>query len=179
MILSTATLSTPIGRVWIAATETGISALGIGERAERVLGAQLRRRFGDLEWREAKDPHGAVTCLSRYFARARPLDGVPLDLGGTPFQARVWRLLTEIPMGATVSYAELAARAGAPQAFRAVARANATNPVSLFVPCHRVIGADGALRGYGWGPPRKEWLLAHESGTTLAFAGMGEEARAL
>jgi O-6-methylguanine DNA methyltransferase len=72
-------------------------------------------------------------------------------------------LLQKIPFGRTISYADLAARAGSPRAFRAVARANATNPVSLFVPCHRVIGKSGDLRGYGWGPARKDWLLRHEA----------------
>jgi O-6-methylguanine DNA methyltransferase len=160
--LHTASLATPIGEVWLAATEHGLCAVGIGKSAPRVLGRNLARRFPGARFVKAPDPHGAVTRLEAYFSRACPLDDVALDLGGTPFQARVWRLLRAIPLGGKISYAALAARAGHPRAFRAVARANATNPVSLFVPCHRVIGADGSLRGYGWGAQRKEWLLAHE-----------------
>jgi methylated-DNA-[protein]-cysteine S-methyltransferase len=163
MNLDVATTNSPIGRIWLAATKRGVCALGIGARAQAVLVPQLERRFGALDEKPARDPHGALTCLEAYFERAGDLDGVPLDLGGTPFQARVWRLLRAIPLGRTISYAELAARAGAPRAFRAVARANATNPVSLFVPCHRVVGKTGELRGYGWGPELKAWLLRHES----------------
>jgi methylated-DNA-[protein]-cysteine S-methyltransferase len=170
MTLDVATVESPIGRVWLAATDRGLCALGVGERAERVLVPWLERRFGALSFRSARDPHGAVTRLNAYFARGAGLDGVPLDLGGTPFQGRVWRLLCAIPHGATISYADLAARAGAPRAFRAVARANATNPVSLFVPCHRVIGKAGDLRGYGWGRDRKEWLLRHEAALTARSA---------
>ena len=92
---------------------------------------------------------------------SRPLN-LPLDLAGTAFQQRVWRALRAIPPGETVSYAQLAARLGQPKATRAVASAIARNPVALAVPCHRVIGSDGALRGYRWGTERKRELLARE-----------------
>ncbi len=90
------------------------------------------------------------------------LDELEVDPLGTPFQLGVWRALRRIPPGKTLSYAELARSIGQPRAVRAVARANALNPISLVIPCHRVIGADGMLRGYAGGLDRKQWLLAHE-----------------
>src|SRR5262249_35084268 len=140
MDIDVTTVSSPIGPVWLAATKRGICALGIGKDAARVLMPQLERRFSELSVTTARDPHRACTRLDACLARGCSLDGVSLDHAGTAFQAHVWRLLQKIPLGRTISYADLAARAGSPRAFRAVARANATNPVSLFVPCHRVIG---------------------------------------
>jgi methylated-DNA-[protein]-cysteine S-methyltransferase len=90
-----------------------------------------------------------------------------IDTDGTPFQEKVWSRLRKIPAGATLSYAQLARAVGKPSAVRAVAGANARNPVSVVVPCHRVIASDGKLAGYGGGIPRKRWLLAHE-GAILA-----------
>jgi len=104
----------------------------------------------------------AVRQLEEFFAGKRREFDLPLRLNGTPFQQRVWRALTEIPYGETWSYGELAKRIGNPNASRAVGLANGRNPVSIVVPCHRVIGADGSLTGYGGGLPRKQWLLAHE-----------------
>ena len=89
-----------------------------------------------------------------------------VELNGTPFQQRVWNALRAIPAGSTLSYSELARRVGAQAAVRAVGAANGANPVALVVPCHRVIGANGTLVGYGGGLPRKRWLLAHEGVTT-------------
>jgi methylated-DNA-[protein]-cysteine S-methyltransferase len=90
------------------------------------------------------------------------LEDVRVESGATDFQRRVWSALREIPPGRTVSYAELARRIGSPTAVRAVAAANARNPVAIVIPCHRVIGADGGLTGYGGGLDRKRWLLEHE-----------------
>jgi methylated-DNA-[protein]-cysteine S-methyltransferase len=104
----------------------------------------------------------AVRQLSEYFAGTRREFDLPLRLEGTAFQQRVWRGLTEIPYGATWSYGQLAKRIGNPNASRAVGLANGRNPISILVPCHRVIGADGSLTGYGGGLERKRWLLAHE-----------------
>jgi methylated-DNA-[protein]-cysteine S-methyltransferase len=94
---------------------------------------------------------------------------VALELEGSPFQVEVWTALRAIPFGATVSYGDIARAVGRPGAVRAVGAANGRNPISIIVPCHRVIGADGTLTGYGWGVDRKAWLLAHERapGTTL------------
>jgi len=104
----------------------------------------------------------ALRQLSEYFAGTRREFDLPLRMQGTGFQQRVWRELTEIPYGQTWSYGELAKRIDNPSASRAVGLANGRNPISVIVPCHRVIGADGSLTGYGGGLERKRWLLAHE-----------------
>ena len=106
-----------------------------------------------------------VRQLTEYFAGTRRTFDLPLRLQGTPFQQRVWRELTEIPYGATWSYGQVAKRIHNPSASRAVGLANGRNPISILVPCHRVIGADGSLTGYGGGLERKRWLLAHENTT--------------
>ena len=103
-----------------------------------------------------------VAQLREYFAGSRREFDVALAPPGTPFQRRVWEELSRIPYGATISYRELARRVGNPAATRAVARANATNPIAIVVPCHRVIGSDGTLTGYGGGLDRKRYLLALE-----------------
>jgi methylated-DNA-[protein]-cysteine S-methyltransferase len=103
-----------------------------------------------------------VRQLTEYFDGTRREFDLPLRLQGTMFQTRVWRKLTEIPYGRTWSYGQLAKRIDKPSASRAVGLANGRNPISILVPCHRVIGADGSLTGYGGGIERKRWLLAHE-----------------
>ena len=106
--------------------------------------------------------HRAAQEVGEYFAGERRSFDVPVRLGGSAFQASVWRALVDIPFGETISYGELARRVGRPKAVRAAGSANGRNPVSLIVPCHRVIASDGTLGGYGWGLDRKRWLLAHE-----------------
>jgi len=102
-------------------------------------------------------------ALRRYFGGdLAALDAVPAELNGTPFQKSVWQALRRIPPGATISYGELARRIGQPTSVRAVGAANGANPVAVIVPCHRVIGSNGTLTGYGGGLDRKRWLLAHE-----------------
>jgi methylated-DNA-[protein]-cysteine S-methyltransferase len=116
------------------------------------------------EWERSEAPFGAVrTQLQEYFARERTTFDVPLALEGSPFQRRVWNALLEIPYGTTTSYGELARRIGKPAAARAVGLANGRNPVAVIVPCHRVIGADGSLTGYGGGLERKQHLLRLEA----------------
>jgi methylated-DNA-[protein]-cysteine S-methyltransferase len=100
--------------------------------------------------------------LAEYFEGKRREFDLPLSADGTSFQREVWRALRAIPFGVTISYGELARRVGNPAASRAVGLANGRNPISIIVPCHRVIGATGKLTGYGGGVPRKEWLLGHE-----------------
>ncbi|WP_069189295.1 methylated-DNA--[protein]-cysteine S-methyltransferase [Candidatus Terasakiella magnetica] len=129
-----------------------------GERQDRL----LLKRFGPYELVEktSRDIKGHILAyLSGEFAA---LDRITCDLGGTEFQNRVWSALQTIPLGKTCSYLELARQLGNPKAVRAVARANALNPISLIYPCHRVIGSDGSLTGYAGGLKRKEWLLHHE-----------------
>ena len=129
---------------------------------------ELEKRFGEFSFEENPRGGAPAEALRRYFAGdLRALDGVEVDTGGTPFQQLVWKALRRIPAGTTWSYARLAREIGRPSATRAVAAANGTNPVSIVIPCHRVIGSDGSLTGYGGGLPRKQWLLAHEGALLL------------
>ncbi len=119
-------------------------------------------RIGDGWIRDAKALAPAGRQLAEYFAGQRSSFDLTLDLRGTPFQLRVWEALLRIPWGETRSYRDVALELGRPGAFRAVGGAVGSNPVSIVVPCHRVIGAGGHLLGYAWGLDRKRWLLAHE-----------------
>ena len=122
-------------------------------------------------WTRDDDAFGDVRAqLAQYFAGERREFSVPLHASGTPFQKRVWSALCEIPYGETASYGATAAAIGAPTASRAVGLANGQNPISIVVPCHRVIGAGGALTGYGGGLEAKQWLLAHEASRVGLFA---------
>ncbi|HEY7956123.1 MAG TPA: methylated-DNA--[protein]-cysteine S-methyltransferase [Polyangia bacterium] len=161
--LETATVRSPVGALTLYAHDGALCGLAFSDHDER-LRADLAARFGeDLKYVRARDPAFAVTRLRRYLAgELDALDDIAVELGGTPFQARVWAALREIPAGATWSYAKLARAIGSPEAVRAVGAANGRNPVSLVVPCHRVIASDGTLCGYGGGIERKRWLLTHE-----------------
>ena len=112
----------------------------------------------------------ACVQLEQYLAGRRREFSLPLRLEGTPFQLRVWRALADIPFATTVSYSELAARVGSPRASRAVGAANARNPLAIVLPCHRVVGSDGSLTGFGGGLPLKRWLLDHEARVVSAPA---------
>jgi methylated-DNA-[protein]-cysteine S-methyltransferase len=126
----------------------------------------------DPQWEAADEPFDAVRSqLQEYFGGQRTAFDAPLLLEGTPFQRRVWTALLEIPYGATISYAELARRVGQPTASRAVGLANGRNPVAVIVPCHRVVGSNGRLTGYGGGLTRKRFLLDLESAQP-ALAGL-------
>ena len=119
----------------------------------------------DRDWEPADEPFADLrTQLTEYFDGARTAFDVPLALTGSAFQRRVWRALQDIPYGETASYGAIAGRLGVPSAARAVGVANRQNPVCVIVPCHRVIGADGSLTGYGGGLARKRLLLELESG---------------
>ena len=165
--IETATVPSPVGELALFARGEALCGLVFADGVER-LRAQLAARFGGVRYVAAPDPAGAVGALGRYLdGELGALDAVAVDLGGTPFQARVWAALRAIPAGATCSYRELARAVGRPEAVRAVGAANGRNPVSLVVPCHRVIAADGTLCGYGGGLERKRWLLAHERALLL------------
>ena len=117
------------------------------------------------DWERSEAPFAAVAAqLEEYFAGSRDTFEVPLELHGTPFELRVWNALQEIPYGETMGYGELASRIGQPTAARAVGLANGRNPIGVIVPCHRVIGANGSLTGYGGGIERKRILLELERG---------------
>jgi methylated-DNA-[protein]-cysteine S-methyltransferase len=127
----------------------------------------LRVQYGGVELRfgPATTSNRIVGAIEAYFhGELTAIDALPVKTGGTPFQRDVWRALRTIPCGTTISYAQLADRLGRRNAIRAVGSANARNPVGVVVPCHRVIGSDGSLTGYGGGMERKKWLLKHEAG---------------
>jgi methylated-DNA-[protein]-cysteine S-methyltransferase len=132
---------------------------------EEDLQRVLRRHYAGspVELRPEHNPHGLTDAIARYFAgELHAIDTLPVKTAGTPFQRDVWGALREIPCGTTISYGQLAARLGRPAAVRAVGLANGANPIGVVVPCHRVIGANGWLTGYGGGIERKRWLLDHE-----------------
>ena len=160
--IRTAFADCPFGRLLVGATEKGVCFIGFAEPDEALMG-DLRRRFPKAVI-VADDAGLAATvrAVVGFLREPKQALDLPLDLRGTVFQQRVWRTLCSIPVGETRSYAELAAMAGNPKAVRAVARSCATNPVSLAVPYHRVVGSDGGLTGYRWGVPRKQALLERE-----------------
>jgi AraC family transcriptional regulator of adaptative response/methylated-DNA-[protein]-cysteine methyltransferase len=157
--------NTTLGKVLVAATERGVSAVYLGE-SERSLVEELRKEYAKAEILRA--PAGNETWLSEIVGRVEgsaPSVDLPLDVRATAFQRRVWQELQKIPRGATRTYTQVARALGKPRSVRAVARACATNPVSVIVPCHRVIRTDGTLAGYRWGLERKEKLLEREAAT--------------
>jgi methylated-DNA-[protein]-cysteine S-methyltransferase len=156
-------IPSPIGRVQMAARDGVLCALGFDEGWDHLV-EQLTTRFGPYTARTERSIPGISRALKSYFdGDLKAIDSLEVDLtGGTPFQLRIWKGLRRIPVGTTWSYAELGRRAGHENASRAVGAANGSNPVSIVVPCHRVIRSDGKLCGYGWGVARKEWLLTHE-----------------
>ncbi len=142
--------NSPIGLVEVTASEKGISGLYFREERKQ----------------KSKENEILVQCLEQlneYFLGDREVFDLPLDLSGTEFQKDIWNLLLRIPFGKTTTYLNLAKEHGDANALRAVGSANGKNPVSIIVPCHRVIGSDGSLTGYAGGLWRKKWLLDHES----------------
>jgi len=156
-------LATPIGTALLVTDEAGaLRAFNWTDYEDHML-AWLRRHYPKATLREGHAPDAVRKAFEAYFrGDASALGAVPWRASGTPFQLKVWETLCSIPAGETLSYAGLAERIGRPTALRAVGLANGANPVAVVVPCHRVIGANGSLTGYGGGLPRKEWLLAHE-----------------
>lgn len=152
----TRTIDSPVGPLFLVASDAGLHAV------EFVASRHPVRRGDD--WREGAHPVLDATGqqLAAYFAGGRRRFDLPLAARGTPFQQAVWNALTRIPYGATASYVELARSIGRPTASRAVGAANGRNPLSIVVPCHRVIGAGGLLTGFGGGLPTKAFLLSLE-----------------
>jgi methylated-DNA-[protein]-cysteine S-methyltransferase len=151
----------PLGELQAFASSGALCALSFADGRYDPL-APLHARLGPLVLEDG-DPLDVRGRFAAYFeGELTALDGLPLDMGGTAFQRRVWAVLRTIPAGRTLSYLDVARRVGAADAVRAVGAANGANPVAIVVPCHRVIGADGRLVGYGGGLDRKRWLLAHE-----------------
>lgn len=163
--LSVDRLATPIGELIVVADDTGqLRAIDWTDHEARL--KRLLDRFygkGRYTWTPARDPAGLTSAMRRYFeGDIAILRSLPVATSGTAFQTGIWKALRRIKDGTTISYAELATRVGKPKAVRAAGLANGQNPISIVVPCHRVIGSDGSLTGYGGGLSRKQWLLAHE-----------------
>jgi AraC family transcriptional regulator, regulatory protein of adaptative response / methylated-DNA-[protein]-cysteine methyltransferase len=158
--------NTTLGKVLVAATQRGVSAVYLGEN-EKTLVEELRKEYAKAEIVRAGE--GNESWLKEIVHRVEgnaPSMELPLDVHATAFQRRVWQELQKIPRGTTRTYTQVAKSLGKPQSVRAVARACATNPVSIVVPCHRVIRTDGTLAGYRWGLSRKEKLLERELAST-------------
>jgi methylated-DNA-[protein]-cysteine S-methyltransferase len=158
-------IHTPIGEMLIVTDRDGNLRATDWAEYEVRMHRLLRLHYGGNGFRlePPRNPGSLPDAISRYFAgELAAIDGLPVQTGGTPFQREVWRALREISCGTTISYAQLAERIGRPAAVRAVGLANGSNPVGVVVPCHRVIGSDGSLTGYGGGMERKRWLLEHE-----------------
>ncbi|ONI90422.1 cysteine methyltransferase [Saccharothrix sp. ALI-22-I] len=156
--MSHTTFDSPVGPLTLVAHHGVLSGVYMVKQryrpADETFGPEDPSLFGDV-----------IAQLSEYFDGGRKAFDLPLDLIGTPFQRTVWQELLEIPYGETVSYGELAQRLGRPSAARAVGLANGRNPISIIVPCHRVVGASGDLTGYGGGLARKRHLLDFEQGS--------------
>jgi methylated-DNA-[protein]-cysteine S-methyltransferase len=163
-------LQTPIGTALLVTDADGALRALDWEDFEMRLRQLLRLHYGVVVLRDAPAPGGVKAALKKYFAGDLDcLKTIKWRVAGTPFQRKVWTALSEIPVGTTTSYGALAAQLGMPQAVRAVGHANGSNPISVVLPCHRVIGANGSLAGYGGGLERKQWLLQHE-GVVLKVA---------
>ena len=163
MRLYVTTVATPLGDLVVAASATSVCTLDFVEEWPSAE-LRLRRRWSAAVLERGRDPVGAAGRLEAYFGGdLEALGDLAIDPGGTPFQRRIWDELRRIPPGRTITYGGLAGRAGCPSGPRAVGAANRLNPIAIVVPCHRVVGSDGALRGYAGGLERKRWLLAHEA----------------
>ncbi|MGE0546141.1 MAG: methylated-DNA--[protein]-cysteine S-methyltransferase [Kofleriaceae bacterium] len=157
--------------------DSPIGPLQLYARGDALAGLYLPNRGPDLGVPQGSSPVlvRAATQLAEYFSGNRATFDLPLDGEGTEFQRKVWQALLDIPFGEVRSYAQIANAIGQPTASRAVGAANGKNPISIIVPCHRVIGSSGQLVGYGGGKPTKQWLLEHEQN----HSGRGQRAFAL
>lgn len=173
MTLSTTTMDSPLGTLRLVASADTLVGVYLPDHknapdlAEHIAFEQAHELTDPERARAGHDAH-PVLCAARqqledYFAGTRVDFALPLGPAGTPFQRAVWQALVEVPFGHTWTYADIARHLGRPSASRAVGAANARNPISIIVPCHRVVGSSGALTGYAGGLAAKQWLLAHEA----------------
>jgi methylated-DNA-[protein]-cysteine S-methyltransferase len=156
-------IGSPVGDLTLVANQRALMVLTWGDggsNSSRVI--QRVQRASEVPASEHPILAKSVSQLREYFAGDRMEFDVPLEAEGTDFQLAAWNVLRHIPYGQTLSYAEQAGQAGSPKASRAVGSANGRNPIAIIVPCHRVIGADGSLTGFGGGIDTKQWLLTHE-----------------
>jgi O-6-methylguanine DNA methyltransferase len=157
--------ASPIGEIIVVVDGAQLCALDYGDCEERLF-RLLYRRYGASPLVPVSNPHTYSTRILAYMAGdLRALDAIKVRTGGTPFQEQVWRALRTIPPGTVMTYGCMATYLGHPGAARAVGAANALNPVSIVLPCHRLVGSDGSLTGYAGGLERKAWLLRHEGVT--------------
>lgn len=166
MNISYTIVDCPLGRLLVAATDRGICGVSLGD-SDAALEAALRAEYPAAAIRRDETSLGEwLSAFTSYLHGRQPDLNLPIDVQATAFQWQVWQALRAIPAGVTRSYSEVAQAIGQPRAARAVARACATNPVALVVPCHRVVREDGHLGGYRWGIERKQRLLAQEQAAT-------------
>jgi methylated-DNA-[protein]-cysteine S-methyltransferase len=157
-------IDSPLGALLVLRDEVGLCGLYLPTGRHVTTAPQPGWSRDDAAFEDAR------TQLGEYFAGTRTEFALPLHANGSAFQRRVWAALLEIPFGETTSYGAIAASLGVPEGARAVGLANGQNPISIIVPCHRVIGANGSLTGYGGGLPAKQWLLSHEAAHSGLFA---------
>ena len=170
-MLGLSTMASPVGELTLAARDGRLCVLHFGGDGPDVR-RMLERWYRDIPIEHDPDPAGAATALAKYFGGdLTALDAIEVELNGTAFQRRVWEALRSVRAGTTRSYADLARAVNAASAVRAVGAANGANPVALVVPCHRVIGTNGSLTGYGGGLERKRWLLQHEGALAPLLVG--------
>ncbi len=156
-------LMTPIGAMLLVTDDDGVLRALDFDDYEARMKELLRLQYGAVTLENGRAPKAMRSALSAYFdGDFAALKTIAWRVAGTPFQRKVWTALPKIPAGKTMSYGALAARLGAPNAMRAVGHANGSNPISVVIPCHRLIGANGSLVKYGGGLHRKAWLLRHE-----------------
>ncbi len=171
MNISYTIVDCPLGRLLVAATERGICGVSLGD-SDAALEAALRGEYPTAQIQRDEAGMGEwVSAFLSYLSGRQPDLNLPVDVQATAFQWQVWEALRAIPSGSTRSYSEVARAIGQPRAARAVARACATNPVALVIPCHRVVRENGDLGGYRWGVARKQRLLAQEKAAQAAAPG--------
>jgi O-6-methylguanine DNA methyltransferase len=168
----------PIGTILLVSDGTSLRALDFHDHEDRLHRLLQRHYGGDIALDQGAIPPAIVRSLEAYFSGdIEATAAIPVETSGTAFQRRVWAALRQIPPGTTTSYGALASVLGQPGASRAVGLANGANPVGIVVPCHRVIGANGSLTGFGGGLSRKQWLLEHEGAQPGLFSPLAVQSR--
>ena len=161
-MVHTRELDTPIGTLTVAGRDGRVCLVHFGAADDHV-SRWIRKWYPEEAVERHDDPGGAIASLEAYFAgELDALDSIAVEMKGTPFQLRTWTALRSVPAGQTATYAQIARMIEAPSAVRAVGAANGANPIAVIVPCHRIIGSNGSLTGYGGGLERKQWLIRHE-----------------
>ena len=164
MILAYTCTTSPLGEIEIACSDSALIALEFADADDRFQ-RSLQRRFGEVSLTKSRDPLGVKSRLEAYFAGdITGVDTIVVDGGGSPFQRSVWKAISTVAFGETITYAELAERAGHAGSARAAGGATGRNPIGIIVPCHRIMGSNGDLTGYAGGLDRKRALLELEAG---------------